>query len=187
VSTLNTEKLIENLLGDIEILKAQNEALHTKVHRRNWFSKEMIGIYSAVLVGIGAWSSMFTDMLEHRAQENQRRSEKTEVRRRVDTVMFEYVNEQIAQVYETCDLHMEAFLRAMSPYQRRKTERFLNQEDEAVLSEMPELEFVGPPPARISVPMPEIYRQLRQSAEEGRPVYIKDAVQKIEALRKARR
>ena len=170
------DQVIKELLEEMKALKEQNSTLHKKVHRRNWFSKEMIGIYTVLATGAAAWGNTWLDTYEHREHENQQQSKSVETRRFVDTTLLRYVDGQIEEVYETCDMYLDAVMSAMPSYQRRKVERRLMYPEEAPTSSLSRAPASPPPPIKASASMPEFYQDFLQAAEEGEDIPLKGII-----------
>lgn len=164
------DKIIQNLLTEVAELRKQKKGART------WFSKEMIGIYSAVVAGVLAWGNSWLENRAHKEEQKEAKQEDVQKRRRVDTTVLTYVDQQIEEVYGTCDSYLEAVMQAMPPHQRRKVERFLDG------APMPVAEV--PPPApepeeltRAAVPL-DAYQVILEAAEEGEPVPVEAIVKK---------
>jgi len=119
------DAIIQDLLAEQKKLREQNDELlkKQKSFRSQWFSKEMLAIYTTVLAGVGAFWNQAADAIIHRHGIE----EKQEVSEKVDKAVFQYVDGQVEGVYEVCGMYFEAVLEGMPAYQKRKTERILEE------------------------------------------------------------
>lgn len=100
--------------------------------KSKWFSREMIGVYMAVLGGIAAWGENLMNRLTTEYQKKQAAEQEQKIDNRIGEGLVKYVDYRIDEVTDVCGLYLDAVMEGMPSYQRKKVERYLETaEDDA--------------------------------------------------------
>lgn len=119
------DKIILKQQEQLEAQAKQIKSLEAKVvPTKTWFSKEMLGIYTAILGGVGAWGNNYLEDLKR--DETVKTTQVASAN--LDAGAFQYVDQTADAIYDTCGLYFEAVVQALPEHQQRRVDRFLETE-----------------------------------------------------------
>lgn len=169
--------------------------------KSKWFSREMIGVYMAVLGGIAAWGENLMNRLTTEYQKKQAAEQEQKIDNRVGEGLVKYVDYRIDEVTDVCGLYLDAVMEGMPSYQRTKVERYLTTAEsdagsskvtntvESLLNDNPkpspsvsdksmEKTRINPISASSSVKDESPFQMILQQAKKGEELDLEEVIKK---------
>lgn len=115
--TETQDKIISELMTEVKDLRAQKS--------RSWISKEMIGIYSAIIAGVLAWGNNYLDDRSRAAELKEESKEDTQVNVRTNNAVVKILLERQNEIEDTCLAYAGVIIESMPAYQKRKVGKLL--------------------------------------------------------------